>query len=320
MQRPGADALEAVGKTELEEQYETIKISCTEPYFVEDGIYAAASELASAKPFHLLVSTLPARQESLPLWSDGLGETQPKSWVLDVCLDFFACGNPFLSQVRPHIAAPFADVHNAALFRTSSVVDVEHFKAQQAAFDGACGELMRCAVGLQQSEAEDAEDAEEDDEDGEVAAGEEPDPLEAALQAVGQLLPCDKKEALISNLREALLEARGSELQQLREAGDMVTLPLHPSSEGEIQARLAAFEAFVRDLCAAFAKEQSPQQSGKIAAGKPAIVTVARSVVDGFCPMRWLCMLERGVLDILGKLFGDTEVIYFDELDAMESA
>merc|ERR1711920_318450 len=101
--------------------------------------------------------------------------------------------------------------------------------------------------------------------------------------------------------------ARESELQQILEASDMVTLPLHHAKEDEVAERLAAFEAFLGCIC-----------SDAGLGSQPRAVTIARSVVDGFCPMRWLCTLEQGVLDVLQRRLGLLDVFYSDELDVPE--
>jgi len=273
---------------------EVICISCTEPYFVEDGIYCPEGDMQAAKPLRLLVSQLPegAGKEA--------GEGQPgesstnsfcrqpeelvtgQPWMLDVCLDYFACGNPFLRQTRPAIAAPFAAVQNGAAFRQQGVADVAEFLASRDAFDKAYNAVLKAAI---------ADDAEADAD-------------EIAIEAIGAFLPAEERETLLADLRSALDEAKDSELQEILEAVDMVTLPLHPVTEAEVRERLAAFDAFLGRI---------------LPGGKPAVVTIARSVVDGFCPMRWHCMLEQGVLEVLRGRLGELEVLYADELDAMEN-
>ncbi|CAK9096064.1 unnamed protein product [Durusdinium trenchii] len=113
---------------------ESIKISCAEPYFVEDDIYRPPAELRAPRPLRLAVSQL----DGTPPVQ--LGSEEP--WILDVCLDFFACGNPFLTQVRAEIARPFSEVLNAASFRSGSVLDVAAFLRARDAFDAAYDQLL----------------------------------------------------------------------------------------------------------------------------------------------------------------------------------
>ncbi|CAK0881737.1 unnamed protein product [Prorocentrum cordatum] len=288
-----------------EEPVETLRISCAAPYFVEDGTYCPEAELRDPKPLRLLVSELPrAGPDRGWEWLS----TAASAWTLDVCLadsvteqgaeqvldrqdEFasqvadFACGNPFVCGVRPHIAAALSAVQNGASFRQAEVTDVAKFMSDGKAFDAAYNALLRSSMDA------------------------EPDP--ELLRALGELLPGDRRAELLEALGDALAEAGASELQQLLEAGDMVTLPLsRPSSEEELAVPLADFERFLARLIA----EPPPRGMGC----SPAAVTVARSVVDGFCPMRWLCTLEAGVLGAVRRCVGEVQVIYSDELDLLD--
>uniref|UniRef100_A0A7S1W2N2 Uncharacterized protein n=1 Tax=Alexandrium catenella TaxID=2925 RepID=A0A7S1W2N2_ALECA len=298
---PGKEAAKLGAALERvdEEPPKTIRISSREPYFVEDGLFCPTSAQAEPKPLRMLVSQLPSAEGAIPLLEAagcGPGEQRPRqaasgSWTLDVCLDYFACGNPFLSRTRPRIAAPFAAVQNGASFRRRPVEDEAAFLAERDAFDAAYSAVLRGSGergGLDAAPAGDGS-------------------LDTLLGAVGRFLPEDERVALLADLRTALGSARDSELQQILEAGDMVTLPLHAVTEEEIKERLAAFQAFVARLC-----------SDAGLGSRPGAVTIARSVVDGFCPMRWLCTLERGVLEVLQLCFGTLGILYSDELDALE--
>ncbi|CAE8602764.1 unnamed protein product [Polarella glacialis] len=264
---------------------ETIRISCSQPYFVEDGIFAPDSELKDAKPLQFLVSQMPGADERIALWEEeedrkagSLPKTSGSPWVLDVCLDYFACGNPFLTQVRPHIAAAFADVQDAATFRAGSVEDAARFISERDAFDAAFAEVLRQAIEAPAAEEDDAQGSEQGDgtipeEDEAVDLDEEEEeegPLEEAVAALGKYLPGSRREALLAALSSVLREVRESELHQLRDAGSMVTLPLHPPSESELRERLGAFEDFLTRLCA-----QHASKAGNGADGRPDEISVA---------------------------------------------
>lgn len=136
---------------------------------------------------------------------------------------------------------------------------------------------------------------------------------EPLLEKLGEFLTEEEKEDILGALSEAIPAARPSELEAILDAGSMVTLPLHREETAEgIEAKLRSFKEFV----AATLRE------GSAAAGldsKPCAVTIARSVVDGFCPMRWCVHLEAQLLDILEGLLGQLEVVYSDELELLEN-
>jgi len=288
---------------------ETVRISCAEPYFVEDSIYCPESDLVSAKPLRLFVSELPnwndadngGSEKDLPQVQQLLEDSKGVSWTLDVCLDYFACGNPFLSGVRSEVAAPFAAVLNAATFRRAGpVLDQVAFWAKSDAFNETYCRLLDAVVSNSDSAVADPGDMIGDTENCEVQL----------LSMLGNFLPNHRREALLSDLQQALDSAQQSELQSIRDAKDMVTLPLHAvTQESDVDRKLELFEAFITHL-----------SSDECMGGRPSVVTIARSVVDGFCPMRWHCQLERGILDILQRCFNPLEVIYSDELDALEGA
>lgn len=288
---------------------DTIHISCKEPYFVEDGTYRAASQQEAQKPLKLVVSVLPGATATLPVQG---GESVPRMgdpWILDVCLDYFACGNPFLSQVRPHIASAFANVQNRAGFRQGPVEDVSEFYSQRESFDAAYNGLLRhhlaeLALGARDDKGSNCDSGEEDADDEADSVG------HSLLNTLAAFLPTDSQESLIQGLEAALAAAREGELREVLEAGDMITLPLHrPTADGkaEVYARLSNFEAFLTRLV------------GEDGLGAPpSAVTLARSVADGFCPMRWLCELEQGVVAAVQRQLGPVDIVYSDELDLLE--
>lgn len=176
--------------------------------------------------------------------------------------------------------------------------DVAHFLSERDRFDAAYAALLKATL------------AEEGGEEGQGAEAEGEDLVGKPLDEVVSFLPSDQHEAAGAALADALQDARDSELQQLLEAGGMVSLPLHViSGEAEVTEGLKNLEDFLKRLSTLGPPFQS----------RPAVITVARSVVDGFCPMRWQGMLEAGVLEVLYRLYGELELLYFDELDLLEN-
>jgi len=274
---------------------DVIMTSCSEPYFVEDGLYCEVTKLIDPKPLRLLVSEAPSSdhvthgEDLKDPWC--LHTSDVDRWTLDVCLDYFACGNPFLTGVRPSVAAPCAAVQNMATFRATAVQDVPRFLADAEAFDVAYTAVLKDSLANVHREASDGPDGADTQSD-------------ALLDSLGTFLPAGRQESMLDDLQTALETARESELLEILKAGDMVSLPLQPVVRADVEARLASFDGFLEQLCKRF--------------GPPAAVTIARSVVDGFCPMRWLCELESGTLDVLRRHLGEIQLIYSDELDSME--
>jgi hypothetical protein len=81
----------------------------------------------------------------------------------------------------------------------------------------------------------------------------------------------------------------------LQWAGPCFDLPHHPSSEEQIEALCAQMVAMLS------AQHGSPSD-------RPAIVTIARSVVDDFTPADSVRFIEGAVLEALEGLYGELDV------------
>jgi hypothetical protein len=91
-------------------------------------------------------------------------------------------------------------------------------------------------------------------------------------------------------------------LEMLQWAGPCFDLPHHPSSEEQIEALCAKMAA----LLTAKDQQQAPC--------RPAIVTIARSVVDDFTPVDSVRFIEEAVLNALRGLYGEIDV-HVDEYE-----
>eukprot|EP00397_Hematodinium_sp_SG-2012_P065893 GEMP01097081.1.p1 GENE.GEMP01097081.1~~GEMP01097081.1.p1 ORF type:complete len:141 (+),score=30.65 GEMP01097081.1:145-567(+) len=87
-------------------------------------------------------------------------------------------------------------------------------------------------------------------------------------------------------------------MSRLAEAGDLIQLPLTPTDAPDIiMQQFRALETFLGN--------QPP----------PKMVTIARSVVDGYTPMRAAVQLEREILLLLERVYGSVDLLFSDELE-----
>lgn len=70
----------------------TIKTSLFHPYYMDDDSSVQESELMLKKHLHLVVTE---SMNSVPI-------EEEKDWILDICLDYFYCRNPFIDELICH--------------------------------------------------------------------------------------------------------------------------------------------------------------------------------------------------------------------------
>lgn len=74
---------------------------------------------------------------------------------------------------------------------------------------------------------------------------------------------------------------------------DEIELPHHVSSRNEILELMVKFETFIRAL-----------------RGPPTIITISRSSVDDYCPLDQVEFIQSKVLEVIEKVYHQTEVIF----------
>lgn len=96
----------------------TIKVSLMHPYYLDDDTSVEESELHLKKPLHLIVSDS----------SESMVMDHVQDWILDVCLDYFLCRNPFLDELTSHFGSYFTglllrSITTTQLWRNSMMYD-----------------------------------------------------------------------------------------------------------------------------------------------------------------------------------------------------
>ena len=87
-----------------------LKSSLMHPYYIDDDSYVPEKELLLKENLELIVSEIDTDEKSeKSLFQGGAEggtegtkteEVEVKDWILDVCLDYFFCSNPFLDEIR----------------------------------------------------------------------------------------------------------------------------------------------------------------------------------------------------------------------------
>jgi hypothetical protein len=101
-----------------------IKVDWHHPYYLDDDSVVHVGKLALKRNLKLVVTQLPSYGNGcgVPSLTDGSGDDY-EPWLLDICLDFFVCRNPYIhdiEEVDPAVARSFLD-----LMKSSTIAIIE---------------------------------------------------------------------------------------------------------------------------------------------------------------------------------------------------
>lgn len=101
-----------------------IKVDWRHPYYLDDNSVVNSEKLALKRNLKLFVSELPSNSNvfGVPSMSDSIGDDD-EQWMLDICLDYFVCKNPYVTdieEVEPAVARAFLE-----LMKSSSIANTE---------------------------------------------------------------------------------------------------------------------------------------------------------------------------------------------------
>lgn len=111
-----------------------MKVDLQHPYYYDDSSVVDTKELLLAQPVDLVVSELApvetnaANSNCADFPPDEEKEGDGSCWMLDICLDYFACLNPFLTELfdaDEAFAAALVDVASKTRFRCACLNDEE---------------------------------------------------------------------------------------------------------------------------------------------------------------------------------------------------
>lgn len=247
-----------------------LAVTCPEPYFLSEGIFDREVSAADSKELHLLVHRMgdTGDEEGLGLLVDfvkGKG-----ALVLDVDLDFYSTKNPFL-DLHPEVDL-YSRLRRIYTFNPSPDDPEASCRTRK--------DLLRSLkIFTNLLSSPDFFSSDNDDDEVPVPAGANPE--HSGL--FGQLLQIGKdilreSQGRISNLA-------GIDWQLVHDAGctcDDTELPHHVSTLEEIDRLL----------------ERTGELLTAIGVG-PAMVTVARSSLDDFCPPDQVEYIQEKLLDLL---------------------
>jgi len=251
-------------------------------YYAEEDHQVHLHELTDAKPFPLQVITSPIAPSLAPPFAT--------PWVLDVCLDYFACLSPFITPEMHTILPPLQILKR--FFNERNCVDDLESKLYYRKYVQLM-EFFECYI---RDVAKDYLPANASRGTPNAALG-TPNcvttPLALALFGTNMLRTTSTLKALRSALHCALSTTTDLPLllQDILELLPNLSLPHSPSSFTSLPATLSTFKADLQTLLTT-------------AATPPALITIARSATDGFMNVDVVDDLQRDVVDIITSLLG----------------
>lgn len=257
-----------------------VKVDSPIPYYADDDAIVLAPDSGSASycQTHELILSQPV---NLHVYEELTNfPTQRGPWLLDVCLDFFYCLNPFWVDLH-ELNARFADALKYLVLE--SVVFSSHMiEGGPYDYDSRCSLVRRFRLLLTQLIQASAETP-SDDESGTIQAllpfYSEP---KGALDAISTM-----QSALVSI--QSIPDATTRLIRVAVEALPYLTLP--HDNHLEIEHRLQQFSSFLR------------RQKQDSEASVPFLTTIARSSHDGFISEELADQLGLSVSQIIHDTF-----------------
>lgn len=271
-----------------------VRVDWRHSYYLDDASVVDADELLLAKKLQLTVSELPVESENEREVADE--QTTPitqlsfdKDWALDICLDYFCCRNPFVTDIEAideTFAATLVNVVTSTRMQTASsgdsILEPLAYKRELARFQSSFQQLLR-----------DKDDA-----------------------SIAQLLHFYESEDEARILFEKLLESLSSNpddsatLETMAmEALSNLCLP-HDSKRLENDVNESIRQ---RVETMHHALQQTKQSPG----GDPLMITIARSTLDGFTPESVVEKLQDDVLASIHQTFCGCDLLCTHSTDSI---
>ena len=263
-----------------------MKVDFHHKYYLEDNATVASEELVLPKELVLRVSELPAtncEEVNSPRLkiTDGStsdADTTEQEWILDICLDYLLCQNPFVDEIED-INADFAAAFVAMVERATFSPSQYQFEFEK--FQKCMAVVLRSTLG-----------------DDSISDGDE--------QQNSFLRQFYETSSVGESLFQGLVEAANkcsdvdrSKLVQLAiDALPSVTLPqdIYVNDDDALESatmQIEAMEAYLRGIRA----------SSSLYCAEPIMITVARSADDGFTPKAVVDILQRRVLEMVHRVY-----------------
>jgi hypothetical protein len=253
-----------------------VKVDRDCPYYQDDDTSVPCGELLLPKLLRLSVAELPEEQN--PRVRDDERSRSP--WMLDICLDYFACLNPFVTDIEtlnPTFARALCDCVLKSMFYTEDRKDPSP-RDQDAL--STFRKLL--SEELQRTACQDTSDVSKSSLQPLLKFYESPEIGEHLLTA------------LLTSLRTSAAADRTQMATLAVEALPNLTMPHDSHQAVTMEAILPSVQVAQHEI-----ELRQHEQAGT----NPFIITIARSSVDGFTPECVVEELQAKVLTIIHTMY-----------------
>jgi hypothetical protein len=254
-----------------------VKVDRDCPYYQDDDTSVPCGELLLPKLLSLSVAELPEQQN--PRLRDDERSLSP--WMLDICLDYFACLNPFVKDIEtldPTFARALCDCVLKSIFYTEDRKDPSSRNQDDLS---AFRKLL--SEELQRTACKDNTF----------------DVTKSSLHPLLKFYESPKigehlLKALLNSLRTSAAADRTQLATLAVEALPNLTMPHDSHQAVTMEAIVPSIQIAQKEI------ELHQQEAGT---NKPFIVTIARSSVDGFTPECVVEELQAKVLSMIHTMY-----------------
>ena len=274
----------------------TMKVDIPHPYYYEDDSVVPTEQLLLSKKLCLTVSEVPSIQggkvnaQTLPANNEADGLS--KDWILDICLDYFVCANPFLKSIEQldyRFASALVSLTQRVRFHSVSSLlqeDGSSYLREYMLFQQSLTSLLRLHLA-----GECGKEGGCDENKYELCQGKG-----QFDDFYGLYASKDEGKALVKELVAALDESTDPHALALGAMDALPSLSLPRSSESGVDTVSDALER-VRHV-------KECLLAGTIGyKHRPLIVTVARSSEDGFTPKHAVDRLQATIIEMVNEVY-----------------
>lgn len=293
-----------------------VKVDFKHPYYLDDLSVVPSAQLVLKQNIELQVSELRSlpllgkqgeKNVSSDIWGNvGCAVRNRNLWALDICLDYFACQNPYildLESKNPLATRAFLNLMEGSKFNTNTTRNIDNnqlitsleYQTEIIRFYESLEKVILDNIHQNNEEQPKRNDFPVTSSTSEVSFEEISKHFETA----------EKAERLIRQLIIEINNEKGNRAQlssMIIEAIPNWSMPHNGSSAvtEEINESLRLVESHI---------QQHVRQNDQ-----PFLITIARSTLDGFCPPQVVETLQCRVLDMLQRqICGENRQCYKTE-------